>query len=89
MTSTQHATQHATTALIDPGRWPDVAAARGSAVRGEIARVVFRAAVSRLPVRVRLPGGHCLGAGPLGAPVMVVHNPAAFFTRLGAGGLIG
>ena len=89
MTSTQHATQHATTALIDPGRWPDVAAVRGSAVRGEIARALFRAAVSRLPVRVRLPGGHCLGAGPLDAPVMVVHNPAAFFTRLGAGGLIG
>jgi cyclopropane-fatty-acyl-phospholipid synthase len=82
-------TQHATTALIDPGRWPDVAAVHGSAVRGEIARVLFGAAVSRLPVRVRLPGGRCLGAGPPGAPVMVVRNPAAFFTRLGASGLIG
>ena len=27
--------------------------------------------------------------GAPGAPVMVVHDPAAFFTRLGAGGLIG
>ena len=82
-------TQHATTELIDQGRWPDVAATHGSAVRGEIARVLFCAAVSRLPVRVRLPDGRCLGAGPLGAPVMVVHNAAAFFTRLGADGLIG
>ena len=56
---------------------------------GRSPALLFRAAVARLPVRVRLPGGRCLGAGPLGAPVMVVHNPAAFFTRLGAGGLIG
>ncbi len=51
--------------------------------------MLFRAAVSRLPVLVRLPGGQCLGAGQAGAPVMVLHDPAAFFTRLGAGGLIG
>ena len=82
-------TQHVSTGLIDPGRWPDVAAVHGSAARGEIARLLFRAAVSRLPVRVWLPGGRRLGAGPPGGPLMVVHNPAAFFTRLGAGGLIG
>ena len=82
-------TQHARTGLIDAGRWPDVAAAGGSAVRGEIARLLFRAAVARLPVLVQLPGGRCLGAGSPGAPVMVVRDPAAFFTRLGADGLIG
>ena len=38
-----------------PGPVADVAAARGSAVRGEIARLLFGAAVSWLPVRVRLP----------------------------------
>jgi cyclopropane-fatty-acyl-phospholipid synthase len=75
--------------VIDPGRWPDVAGPGGSAARGEVARVLFRAAVSRLPVRVRMPGGRRLGAGSPGAPVMTIHNPAAFFTRLGSGGLIG
>jgi cyclopropane-fatty-acyl-phospholipid synthase len=82
-------TQHVARGLIDPVRWPDVAAVHGSAVRGEIARVLFSAAVSRLPLRVQLNGGRCLGAGLDGAPVMAVHNPAAFFTRLGSGGLIG
>jgi cyclopropane-fatty-acyl-phospholipid synthase len=82
-------TQHAAVRVIDPDRWPDVAAVRGSAARGQVARVLFGAAVARLPVRVRLPDGRLLGAGSAAAPVMAVHNPAAFFTRLGAGGLIG
>jgi cyclopropane-fatty-acyl-phospholipid synthase len=82
-------TQQAATRVIDPGRWPDVAAVRGSAARGEVARVLFRAAVSRLPLLVRLPGGRTLGGGLPSAPTMTVHNPDAFFTRLGAGGLIG
>lgn len=85
MTSTQHATAH----RIDPQRWPDVAAARGSGGRRKVARVLFRAAMSRLPVQVRLPDGRHFGAGSAAAPAMVVHDPAAFFTRLGASGLIG
>jgi cyclopropane-fatty-acyl-phospholipid synthase len=82
-------TQQAATRLIDPGRWPDVAAARGPTARGQVARVLFLAAVSRLPVRVQLAGGRRLGGGPASAPMMTVHNPDAFFARLGAGGLIG
>ena len=82
-------TQQVSTGVIDPVKWPDVAAVRGSAARAEIARALFRTAVSRLPVRVRLPGGRELGAGSAAAPVMVVHNPSAFYTRLGGGGLIG
>jgi cyclopropane-fatty-acyl-phospholipid synthase len=82
-------TQQVSTGVIDPVKWPDVAAVRGPAARAEIARALFRAAVSRLPVRVRLPGGRELGAGSAAAPVMVVHNPSAFYTRLGSGGLIG
>ena len=78
-----------TSGVIDPGRWPDVAEVRGSAARGRVARLLFRAAVARLPVRVLLPGGQWLGAGSRGAPVMTVHDPDAFFTRLGNGGLIG
>jgi cyclopropane-fatty-acyl-phospholipid synthase len=92
VTSTQQAetsTQQAESGVIDAARWPDVAVVRGSAARAEIARVLFRAAVSRLPVRVRLPGGRGLGAGSDGTPVMTLHNPGAFFTRLGSGGLIG
>ena len=82
-------TQQVSTGVIDPVKWPDVAAVRGSAARAEIARALFRTAVNRLPVRVRLPGGRELGAGSAAAPVMVVHNPSAFYTRLGGGGLIG
>jgi cyclopropane-fatty-acyl-phospholipid synthase len=87
--STQHATEHATEYVIDPARWPDVAAAPGSAPRAEIARLLFHAAVARLPIRVRLAGGRLLGAGGADAPLMAVHSPGAFFARLGAGGLIG
>jgi cyclopropane-fatty-acyl-phospholipid synthase len=75
--------------VIDPIRWPDVATARGSAPRTEIARLLFGAATARLPIRVRLSDGRLLGAGPAGSPLMTIHNPASFFTRLGAGGLIG
>ena len=79
----------ATVGVIDPDRWPDVAVVRGSAARGRVARVLFRAAMARLPVRVLLPGGRWMGAGSRGAVVMTVHDPDAFFTRLGNGGLIG
>ena len=82
-------TQHDTGWMIDPSRWPDVAVARGSAPRAEVARLLFGAATTRLPIRVRLPDGRQLGAGSPDAPLMMVHNPGAFFTRLGAGGLIG
>ena len=82
-------TTHDTGWVIDPIRWPDVAEARGSAPRAEIARLLFGAATARLPIRVRLPDGRRFGAGPADAPLMMVHNPGAFFTRLGAGGLIG
>jgi len=75
--------------VIDPVRWPDVAAAHGSAPRAEVARLLFGAATARLPIRVRLSDGRLTGAGGPDAPLMTVHNPAAFFTRVGAGGLIG
>ena len=75
--------------VIDPVRWPDIAAVPGSGPRGEIARLLFKAAAARLPIRVRLAGGSQLGAGGADDPVMTVHDPRAFFARLGAGGLIG
>jgi cyclopropane-fatty-acyl-phospholipid synthase len=82
-------TQQAASRVVDPARWPDVAAARGSAARTQIARALFRAAVSRLPLQVRQPNGRVLGAGGPLAPAMMLHDPNAFYTRLGAGGLIG
>jgi cyclopropane-fatty-acyl-phospholipid synthase len=82
-------TEHDTGCVIDPVRWPDIAVARGSAPRTEIARLLFGAAVARLPVRVRLPDGRQLGAGSPDAPLMTIQNPADFLARVGADGLIG
>ncbi|MGA9835100.1 MAG: SAM-dependent methyltransferase, partial [Trebonia sp.] len=58
-------TQHATACAIDADRWPDVTAVYGSAARREIARALFRTVVTRLPIRVALPGDRYLGAGAL------------------------
>ncbi len=85
MTSTQQATQWD----VDPARWPDLAAVPRPGPRAAVARALFAAAVARLPVRVRLPDRRVLGAGSPAAPVMVLHDPAAFYARLGAGALIG
>jgi cyclopropane-fatty-acyl-phospholipid synthase len=82
-------TRPAPAAAVDAERWPDVAAAEGSPVRAAVARALFTRAVTALPVRVRFPDGHVLGAGSPAAPVMVVHRPREFFRRFGASGLIG
>ncbi|WP_458689782.1 class I SAM-dependent methyltransferase [Nocardia tengchongensis] len=61
------------------------------AIGGPVVLGLFRNAVSRLPVRVELPGGRALGAGAdsPAAPVMVLHDPRAFAARVAATGLIG
>ncbi len=79
---------------VDPHRWPDLSARRrglSRAVRAAVAARLFRAAVARLPVRVRHPDGRETGgaAGDPAAPLMVLHRPDAFTHRLGADGLIG
>ena len=79
---------------IDPTRWPDLAVSRAkarSAVEVRVARQLFRAAASRLPVRVDLGGGTVIGgaAHDESAPLMVVHRADAFFAAVGAKGLIG
>ncbi|HXP56961.1 MAG TPA: cyclopropane-fatty-acyl-phospholipid synthase family protein [Streptosporangiaceae bacterium] len=76
-------------AIIDETRWPGIARPGGSAVRGAIASVLFRAAAGRLPLIIRLPNGRTLGAGGSGAPEMMLYQPRAFFRRMGTGGLIG
>lgn len=74
---------------VQEAREAAAVAGAGSPLRAAVARVLFTSAVARLPLRVRLPDGRLLGAGPPDAPVMVVHRPREFFRRLGAGGLIG
>ncbi|MEU4412433.1 class I SAM-dependent methyltransferase [Nocardia salmonicida] len=82
----------ATTALVD--RWPHLAEVppglRASAGR-LVAAALFRRAAQRLALRVELPDGTRFGGGvddPT-TPLMVLHDPDAFATRLGATGLIG
>ncbi|WP_443042850.1 class I SAM-dependent methyltransferase [Streptomyces sp. NBC_00370] len=74
-------------AAVDAARWPDVARLpQASWLRTAIAERIVRYALGRLPLRVRLGDTGTLG---LGGPLMVVHEPRAFFRRIGAGGLIG
>ncbi|MEU8585921.1 cyclopropane-fatty-acyl-phospholipid synthase family protein [Streptomyces sp. NPDC048664] len=71
----------------DPHRWPDVAAPPGASwpVRAVTASVLGRA-LRRLPLRVRLADGATLGRG---GPLVDVHDPKAFYARVGGRGLIG
>lgn len=59
---------------------------RASRMRTAAAERHVRHAVGRLPLRVRLAGGSPTGRG---GPLMVVHDPRAFFRRIGCGGLVG
>jgi len=68
--------------------WPGLhAVPRGprATVSAQVARGLFRAAVSQLDVSVLLEG-RTLGRG---GPVMVIHRPDEFFARLGRDQLIG
>ncbi|MFC8827879.1 class I SAM-dependent methyltransferase [Streptomyces sp. NPDC057137] len=72
---------------VDARRWPDVARPpRASWLRTAVAERVVRRALARPALRVRLGKSETLGVGE---PLMVVHEPAAFFRRIGATGLIG
>ncbi|MFI6898513.1 class I SAM-dependent methyltransferase [Streptomyces sp. NPDC050256] len=76
-----------TTTGVDPGRRPDgVRPPRASRLRTAVAERLVRRALARLPLRVRLAGREDLG---LGGPLMDVTDPATFFRRIGADGLIG
>ena len=87
MTST--ISRHTEPTVVDESRWPGINHPGGSAARAAIAQTLFRAAVARLPLTVRLPDGRAWGAGGTGAPEMTLHRPQAFFRRMGSGGLIG
>lgn len=72
---------------VDAERWPDVARLPDASwLRTAIAEHIVRRALAGLPLRVRLAGAETLGRG---GPLLDVHDPKAFFRRIGAGGLIG
>jgi cyclopropane-fatty-acyl-phospholipid synthase len=75
--------------VIDPARWPDVAAVPRNPARAAIARALFARACAALPVCVDQAGGPPLGAGLPGSPVMTLNRPADFYQRVGASGLTG
>jgi cyclopropane-fatty-acyl-phospholipid synthase len=58
-------------------------------VRAALARLIFRAGVRSLPVRVMLPGGRNWGGGGPGTPVMYLARPTEFFRRIGTDANIG
>ncbi|MFD7942783.1 hypothetical protein ACFV5K_07185, partial [Streptomyces sp. NPDC059744] len=79
---------------VDPECWPDVARLpRASALRTAIARRVVERAFARVPLRIR--HGSTLGVVPRPAdggdrtPTLILHDPAAFHRRVGAGGRMG
>ncbi|MFJ6737932.1 class I SAM-dependent methyltransferase [Streptomyces sp. NPDC091279] len=75
------------TSPVDPGRWPDVAAAPTSSfARTAVTASVLRRTLERLPLDVRFADG---GSAGLGGPVLDIHDPRAFFGRIGGQGLVG
>ena len=83
---TSESTSSRTRQSVDAVRWPDVAAVHGTATRTVAARLLFTAAVAKLPIWVRWPDGRLSGDGHPGAPVMIVHRSRDFFRRLGDSG---
>jgi cyclopropane-fatty-acyl-phospholipid synthase len=70
-----------------PELWPDVVRPpQVSRLRTAVAERLVRRALVRLPLYVRLGAADAIG---LGGPLLVVHDPDAFFRRIAAGGLIG
>lgn len=74
---------------VDAARWPDVARLpSGRPGHAAVARLLVGRALKRLPLVVRHGAGFPVtrtGAGP----GMTIHDPDAFFRRIGCRGLIG
>ncbi|MER6841831.1 cyclopropane-fatty-acyl-phospholipid synthase family protein [Streptomyces platensis] len=72
---------------VDAATWPDVVRGpRGSAVRTAVTRLLVQRALAALPLRIALGDAAVTGAG---GPLVRVHDPEAFFRRIGTDGLIG
>ncbi|MEV6576372.1 class I SAM-dependent methyltransferase [Streptomyces sp. NPDC051577] len=76
---------------VDPQRWPDIATTPRHLVRARLARLLLRTIARRRGLRVELPQGRLLTnlPAPTDAPVLRLHNPDAFFHRVGARALVG
>jgi cyclopropane-fatty-acyl-phospholipid synthase len=68
-------------------RWPELAQPKRAMVFAALARSVFRRAVDRAGVLVKLPDGSCFGS--VSGPLLEIRRPEAFFSRLGRDGKIG
>ncbi|MFB6630226.1 class I SAM-dependent methyltransferase [Streptomyces sp. NPDC056362] len=74
---------------VDAERWPDVARRpRASALRTAVARTVVDRALARLNVRTITPY-NAFAQAPAHAPTLTLHDPEAFYRRIGVDGLIG
>ena len=83
-------TMNTDTMNTDVGRdWPGCAAPPRAALRAAIARRIIRHAVAELPIRVQFPDGQWFGGGGATDPQLVVHQPEAFFARIGIDAKIG
>ncbi|MGW7486148.1 class I SAM-dependent methyltransferase [Streptomyces sp. NPDC054786] len=72
---------------MDAAKWPDVARSpRGSAGRTAVTRLIVQRALASLPLRIALGDAPVTGAE---GPLLRVHDPDAFFRRIGTDGLIG
>ncbi|HEX6932284.1 MAG TPA: cyclopropane-fatty-acyl-phospholipid synthase family protein [Streptosporangiaceae bacterium] len=67
------------------GGWPVIPAARRGGLRPAIARGLLSWMAARLPIRIVMPDGTSSGSGGAGAPVLQLHDPGAFFARVGGG----
>jgi cyclopropane-fatty-acyl-phospholipid synthase len=72
-----------------PLPWTLLPPAPRAPVHAAIARRVFARAAARLDVRIDVGGRQRWGGGGHGTPVMRMHEPDAFFRRIGHDGLIG
>ncbi|MFE4702387.1 class I SAM-dependent methyltransferase [Streptomyces sp. NPDC056738] len=71
----------------DPLRWTDVVTRPPSSrARTAVTRAVVRRALERLPLQARFADGTRAG---LGGPVVEIHDPDAFYARIGTHGLVG
>lgn len=82
---------HSTTRIRPARTWPDLLDAPSYGVAGRVARRLFRSAVGRLDVTVRVAAGSTYPAEVLGrgGPSIEVHRPDELYARLGRDQLIG
>jgi cyclopropane-fatty-acyl-phospholipid synthase len=67
------------------GDWPAVPAVRTGGARAAVARALLTAIAARIPIVIALPDGSRSGSGGARAPVLRLHDPGAFFARVGGG----